>query len=332
MVHRNLLRSAVVLVTFVVLGGMGGLHAQTRLDFAVFHAERSFWTTTLKWWMDEVEKATQGRVKVVPHYAASLVSMNDTMKSVREGAVPMGVVAMGAISGQMPAVAYIEAIGGMPDRPDAFVQSQVQLRPILETQFRGQGVAYLWSQGSGPLVVVCRDRHLKTLDDWKGRKVRTAGRWQVEQIRALGASPVAMDPGEMYIALQNRTLDCALANNVLALGLKLHEVAPKITVLRSPVNLSAYIINSAAFAKLSPQDRAATIRLGAEAERRSATYLVQASNEAAEQMKAQRADVLTLTDTDFAAFRAGIRTAFPKMDAESGPAGKQIADVLRGYW
>jgi TRAP-type C4-dicarboxylate transport system substrate-binding protein len=332
MAHRNLFRSAVVLATFVALGGMGGVHAQTRLDFAVFHPERSFWTTTLKWWMDEVEKSTQGRVKVVPHYAASLVSMNDTMKSVREGAVPMGVVAMGAISGQMPSVAYIEAIGGMPDRPDAFVQSQVQLRPVLEPQFRGQGVEYLWSQGSGPLVVVCRDRHLKTLEDWKGRKVRTAGRWQVEQIRAIGASPVAMDPGEMYIALQNRTLDCALANNVLALGLKLHEVAPKITVLRTPVNLTAYIINSAAFAKLSPQDRAATMRLGVEAERRSATYLVQASNEAAEQMKAQRADVFTLTDADFAAFRAGIRTAFPKMDAESGPAGKQIADVLRGYW
>ena len=332
MVHRNLFRFTVAVVALVAVVGTGGVQAQTRLDFAVFHPERSFWTVTLKWWMDEVEKATQGRVKVVPHYAGSLVSMNDTMKSVREGAVPMGVVAMGAISGLMPAVSYIEAIGGMPDRPDTFVQAQVALRPVLEPQFHGQGVEYLWSQGSGPLVVLCRDRHLNTREDWKGRKIRTAGRWQVEQIRALGASPVAMDPGEMYIALQNRTLDCALANNVLALGLKLHEVAPKITVLRAPVNLTAYIINSAAFAKLAPQDRSATIRLGVEAERRSAIYLVQASNEAADQMKTQRADITTLTDADFAAFRAGIRTAFPKMDAESGPAGKQVADVLRAYW
>jgi len=69
-------------------------------------------------------------------------------------------------------------------------------------------------------------------------------------------------------------------------------------------------------------------RWGQDARRAS----VQASNEAADQMKAQRADITTLTDADFAAFRAGIRTAFPKMDAESGPAGKQVADVLRAYW
>ena len=332
MAYRNLSRLLVALVAFVAAFGSVGVHAQSRLDFAVFHPERNFWSVTLKWWMGEVEKATQGRVKIVPHYAGSLVSLNNTMKSVSDGAIPMGVVAMSAISGQMPAVGYIEAIGGMPDNPDAFVKSQVQLRPVLDAQFRKQGVEYLWSQGSGPLIVACRDKHLMNFEDWKGRKIRTAGRWQVEQIRALGASPVAMDPGEMYIALQNRTLDCALANNVLAFGLKLHEVAPKITVLRAPVNLTAYIINSAAFAKFSAQDRATTIRLGEEAERRSATYLVQASDEAAKRMTTQRADIRTMSDKDFVAFRSSIRKAFAKMDAESGPAGKQIADVLRRYW
>lgn len=332
MARRSLFRFSVALLAFAAVVGAAGVRAQSRLDFAVFHPERNFWTVTLKWWMDEVAKETQGRVKIVPHYAGSLVSLNSTMKSVSDGAIPMGVVAMSAISGQMPAVAYIEAIGGMPDNPDEFVKSQVQLRPVLEAQFKAQGVEYLWSQGSGPLIVACRDRHLMSLEDWKGRKIRTAGRWQVEQIRALGASPVAMDPGEMYIALQNRTLDCALANNVLAFGLKLHEVAPKITVLRAPVNLTAYIINSGAFAKFSPQDRATTIRLGVEAERRSTTYLVQASDEAAKRMTAQRADIRTLSDKDFAAFRSNIRNAFAKMDAGSGPAGKQIADVLRQFW
>jgi N-methylhydantoinase A/oxoprolinase/acetone carboxylase beta subunit len=142
----------------------------------------------------------------------------------------------------------------------------------------------------------------------------------------------AMDPGEMYLALQSRTIDCALGNNMLTLGFKLHEVAPKITVLRAPVNLSAYIVNAGAFAKLSPPDREAMKRVGVEAERRSADYLVKAANDAADQMRQQRADIYTLNDAEFAAFRASIRAAFGKMDAESGPAGKQIADILRGYW
>lgn len=327
-----MLKKILLVVSLAALTAASGVRAQTKLDFAVFHPERNFWSVTLKWWMDEVEKQTQGRVKIVPHYAGSLVNMNETLRSVREGAVPMGVVAMGAISGQVASVAYIEAIGGMPDQPADFVESQVKLRPVLESQLRGQNVEYLWSQGSGPLNVACRDRHLRTLDDWKGRKVRTAGRWQVEQIRALGASPVSMDPGEMYAALQNRTIDCALGNNVLSLGFKLHEVAPKITVLRPPVNLTAYIINADSYAKLSAQDREALKRVGTEAERRSAEYLVKATSEAGEQMKQQRADIYTLNDAELAAFRSGIRSAFAKMDAETGPAGKQIADILRRYW
>lgn len=327
-----MLKKILLVVSLAALAAASGVRAQTKLDFAVFHPERNFWSVTLKWWMDEVEKQTQGRVKIVPHYAGSLVNMNETLRSVREGAVPMGVVAMGAISGQVPSVAYIEAIGGMPDQPADFVESQVKLRPVLEGQLRGQNVEYLWSQGSGPLNVACRDRHLRTLDDWKGRKVRTAGRWQVEQIRALGASPVSMDPGEMYAALQNRTIDCALGNNVLSLGFKLHEVAPKITVLRPPVNLTAYIINADSYARLSAQDREALKRVGTEAERRSAEYLVKATSEAGEQMKQQRADIYTLNDAELAAFRSGIRSAFAKMDAETGPAGKQIADILRRYW
>src|SRR5688572_16576858 len=65
--------------------------SQTRLDTAIFHPESAAWTAPFKWWIDEVEKATQGRVKFIPHYAGSLVSTNETFKALRDGAVPAGV-------------------------------------------------------------------------------------------------------------------------------------------------------------------------------------------------------------------------------------------------
>ncbi len=306
--------------------------AQQKIDLAIFHPERNFWTTTLKWWIDEVDKATQGRVKMNPHFAGALVSINETFKSVREGAVPAGVIAMGVVSGQMPAVAYLEAIGGLPDKPKDFIEATAALRPVLEEQFRRNNVEYLWSQGSTALIVLCRDRHLRSVADWKGRKVRTAGRWQAVQIGALGASPVALDPAEQYLALQNGTIDCALSNSVLAVAAKLHEVGPKITVLRLPVNLSAYIMNKGLYDKISAADRAAIRRLGIEAETRSAPYLDQMQNEAQGQMKAQKAELYVLSDAEMAAFRKGISAAFAKMDADGGDAGKQIQAVLKRYW
>jgi TRAP-type transport system periplasmic protein len=306
--------------------------SQSKIDLAVFHPEKNFWTPTLLWWIGEVEKATQGRVKVVPHFAGALVPLNETMKAVRDGSVPAGVISAAAITGQIPAFAYLEAIGGMPAQTAAFVEAIDALRPVLEAEFRKQGVEYLWSQGSGGLIVVCRDRHLKTPADWRNRKVRTAGRWQAEQLRGIGVSPVATDPSEQYIALQNRTIDCALSVNVLASALKLHEVAPRITQLRMPVNLTNYVMNKSIHDRISPEDRATMRRLGVEADRRSAEHLAKVEADAIAQMKSQKADIYSLSDQELKELRTGIAPSFAKMDAEGGETGKRIGSILKKYW
>lgn len=310
----------------------GPAAAQQTIDLAIFHPERNAWTPTLQWWIEETGKATQNRVVFKPHFAGALVNVMETFKAVRDGAVPAGVTAAGFIAGQMPAMAYLEAIGGLPDDPGKFLAAQTELRPALTDMLARQGLAYLWGQGSGPLIVLTRDKHLTNAADWKGKKIRTAGRWQAEQIRALGAAAVAMDPAEQYLGLQNRTIDGALSINLLAASLKLHEVAPKVTELRLPVNLSFYIMNKGQFDKLSAPDREAMLKLGAEGEKRSAPLLKKMSDDGAATMKGQKAEYASLTDTQLAEFRKGIAAAFVKMDAETGPDGKRIADIVKKYW
>jgi TRAP-type C4-dicarboxylate transport system substrate-binding protein len=229
-------------------------------------------------------------------------------------------------------MAYLEAIGGMPADVGHFIEAVKALRPVLEAEYRKQGAEYLWSQGSGGLIVVCRDRHLKQPADWKNRKVRTAGRWQAEQLRTMGVSPVATDPSEQYIALQNRTIDCALSVNVLASALKLHEVAPRVTQLRMPVNLSSYIINKPIYDKISAEDRASIRRLSIEGDQRSAEQLAKVEADAIAQMKSQKADIYFLSDEEVKSLRAGIAASFTKMDAEGGETGKQIGSILKKYW
>lgn len=306
--------------------------AQQKIDLALFHPERNFWSTTLHWWMAEVDKATQGRVKFTPHYSGSLVSVSETLKAVRDGSVPAGMTAAAFISGQMPSMAYLEAFGGLPGEPGPFTAQMNELRPVLEAEFRKQGVEYQFGQGPGRVISMCREHHLKSLADWKNRKVRAAGRWQSEQVRALGASAIATDPSEQYLALQNRTLDCALSTPFIAPAFKLNEVAPKVTLLRIPVNLSFYVIHKPVYDKISAADRAAMRRLSIEADKRSAEYLAKADDEAVAALKALKTDVYALTDPELAALSAGVRLAFAKMDAEAGEAGKLIGSIVRKFW
>jgi TRAP-type transport system periplasmic protein len=309
-----------------------GAMAQMKIDIAIFHPERSAWSVAFKWWVEEVDKATNGRVKFNPAYAASLVTANETLKSVKDGAVPAGFTSAAAMSGTLPSLAYLESIGGMPGELQRFTDAVAALRPTLEEEFRRQGVEYLWPQGSGHLIVLCRDRLMRTVADWKGRKVRTAGRWQGEQLLAMGAAPVSTDPSEQYLALQNRTIDCALSVSVLASALKLHEVAPKITVLGLPVNVSFYLVNRAVWERISPDDRATIKRLGTEAEKMSAKHLHEVQLEAQAMMRTQKAEIYSLTAEEIAAFRTGIDPGFKKMDAQGGATGKQISDTVKRFW
>jgi len=173
---------------------------------------------------------------------------------------------------------------------------------------------------------------MRTAKDWKNRKVRGAGRWQAEQIRAIGGSAVATDPSEQYLALQNRTLDCVLSVAIFASSLKLYEVAPKITMLGVSVNLIPVLVNKPVFDKLSAADRAAIRRLSVEAEKRSAEHLDKMTQDALAHMKSQKADIYRLTSSERAEFLKGISPAFAKMDAEGGAAGKQVSDIVKRYW
>ncbi len=141
-----------------------------------------------------------------------------------------------------------------------------------------------------------------------------------------------MDPSEQYLALQNRTIDCALSVSVLASALKLHEVAPKVTILHLPVNVSAYIVHKPLFDKLSAEDRATLKRIGQEAEKKSAPHLLAVQAEAAKAMQSGKAEIYALTDAEVAEFRKGIAPAFAKMEAQGGEAGKQFASIAKKYW
>ena len=86
--------------------------------------------------------------------------------------------------------------------------------------------------------------------------MRAAGRWQgVQLARRRCVAPVAIDPGEVYVALQNKTVDCMMFLANLTLSSKVYEVAPYITYWRDGANASMYYLNLAQWNKVSPADQ-----------------------------------------------------------------------------
>jgi TRAP-type C4-dicarboxylate transport system substrate-binding protein len=313
-------------------GLASGAATAATLDVSVFFNESDLFATQYKNWAADVEKRTQGRVQLKAHYSGALTSVVETLNAVRRGVVPAGFTAGSFASGAIPALAYLEAIGGMPNEPETIVKAFGAVQPTLAGLFKKGGVELLWLQPSFDVLVACRDKHLKAPADWTGLKVRAAGRWQSAQVSAMGASPVAINPAEQYLALQNKTVDCVLSVPNLAQSLKLYEVAPKITLLRQNVNLSMYIMNPQSIGRISAEDQAALRKASADAQARAAVELKAAVARSIDALKSAGADVQALSDEELKVARQRMQSAFDRIAEASGEDGKALATALKPYW
>ena len=206
------------------------------------------------------------------------------------------------------------------------------MQPPLADLLRKYGVELMFTQPTFELVVVCGGKHLKAVGDWPGTKVRAAGRWQSQQVLALGGAPTAIDPGEQYLALQNKTVDCALSVPNLVLSLKLHEVAPKLTALRQAVNLSLYVMNPRTWRSISadgPGDDRRGLGRGAAARDHPDAGV---ADKGLADIKGLGSDIYVLSDAELKAMKEKMKPVFDKIAEGSGEAGKPFAEQLKPYW
>jgi TRAP-type C4-dicarboxylate transport system substrate-binding protein len=66
---------------------------------------------------------------------------------------------------------------------------------------------------------------VRTLEDVARLRIRTPGGHQTNYIKALGAEPIFMPLGDVYLALETGTIDGLVTCPPLVLAFKLHEVA-----------------------------------------------------------------------------------------------------------
>jgi TRAP-type C4-dicarboxylate transport system substrate-binding protein len=323
-------RACSVLLGVAVVLATGGPAAAIDLRFSIFHTKTDAFSIAEDKWMEAVTKRTDGRIKFKPAYAGSLFTLTEAFDAVQSGAVEVALVAVSVLSGKLPDVSPFEPLGAYSEGP-RFAEMMREAEPILDALFAQHKVVYLWSQGAPSVINVCRNKHTKLPEDYKGVKLRAAGRWQAFQMRALGASPIVLDPGSQYQALQTGTIDCALAVNNLALSFKLHEPAKFITQYLMPVNLTIILMNPKVFESLSTEDRKIVREVSRETTMGSMLPMMEAQNAAAAKLKEQGANIYYLTDAERKIFQETSRGVYEEIRKVVGEPGRKLLDLMSRY-
>ncbi len=109
-----------------------------------------------------------------------------------------------------------------------------------------------------------KGKQLKTGADFDSMKIRGYGRLAAEGLRALGASPVVMSPGEMYLAIQRGTIDGAITGVTSLQSRKIWEVVEYATVTSATFGVMAVNISKAKWDSLSDDHKKALLTAGEE--------------------------------------------------------------------
>ncbi len=208
---------------------------------------------------EHVEKATNGSVKVEIYPAGQLGPAQQIMEGLRLGTVELGVVHDGGI----PGVYKTFNIFGMPfvfnDHAHAYSVLDGKFgQELAEDMRKRTGIRLMGYADNGIRHFTNNKRAIKSPEDMKGLKMRVQpSPVFVKLVESLGASPTAIDWGELPAALAQGTADGQEngVTNILAASLYQHQ--KHVTLDGHIYSLHAYLISDKFFNGLTDIEKKA---------------------------------------------------------------------------
>lgn len=185
-------------------------------------------------WMEHVERASGGTLRIVPSWSGALLSSEHSMLELRHGVVDIGLITPIYVKGGAHLIriqsGFYAGIGAVPEQVALYRCMAAQ-----EPQFAREleGLQVLAVQGGSLPGIITRDRPINTLDDVRGLRIRVPSEL-LPLMRELGADAINMPMGEVYSALAKGVIDGVVAPPDTFKALHLAEVAKHYATIRIP--------------------------------------------------------------------------------------------------
>lgn len=201
----------------------------------VFPSTHPRWGGRMKVWVENMEKATDGRIKIVPHFACSLAPFKDAYNAAADGLADMTEAFIPMSAGRFPlaTVTEVTPIDKSTTQSSRTLWELYTSFPKIQKEFSDVKVLVLKTFTAYRLMT---KKPVKKLEDLKGMKVASDSPWAVKRLNALGATGVAMPFSEIFMALQKGVVDGVTSPETAGLGRRFFDHAKHVT----DVNLAGY--------------------------------------------------------------------------------------------
>lgn len=239
---------------------------QTKWDLPTGYATNTFQTENVQQFADDVAKATGGKLKITVHAGASLYKMPEIKRAVQSGQTQAGEFILSAYANENPLFG-VDSIPFLATSYGAAQKLYNASKPATEKLLAEQGLKLLFSV-PWPGQSLYASKPMKTMDDFKGTKMRAYNPATTKIAQLVKAQPVTIQLAELGQALATGAVDNFLTSSASGVDSKLYEQTKFFYIVNAWLPRNATVVNKKAFDALDKATQDAVVAAGKAAEER----------------------------------------------------------------
>ena len=297
-----------LLTTLLAMGISMGASAET-WKFASEEDKKDVQDIFAQTFAKTIKKESDGDIRVKVYYYGQLGTENDIVELTAKGTVQFVSVGTGHLGSYVPEVQALSVPYVMGTETDVVREVLTGSKTIyqdLADKFERVNLKLLTMISEGEMVWGA-NKPIRSPEDFAGQKIRTfTSTIPVETYKAFGATPTPLSWGEVYGALQLKTVDGMVNPIYFVYNAKWHEVQDYLMLPGQQPYVGTVSTNSKWFNGLSSEKQAMVRKAIKVAEQAAHDYQLKINAENMKKIMAERPDmkVVTLNADERARFKA----------------------------
>ena len=244
----------------LALAALAPAAAQVTMRNSISIGQNSHQGVGIDTFAKEVEKRTNGRYKIQNFYSGSLGGERESIEAVQLGTQELTLTSTGPVPNFVPEAKILDIPFLFRDKAHAHAVLDGPIGDEMLKLFEPKGFkALAWAE-NGVRHMTNNKRAVNGPDDLKGLKMRTMENpIHIAAYKGFGIVPTPMAFPEVFTALQQGTVDGQENPLSVIMAAKFDQVQKHLTLTGHVYSPAVWLMNKAAFDKLSADDKQAFI-------------------------------------------------------------------------
>lgn len=298
--------------------------AQQSMKISISIAQNSHQGIAIDTFAKEVEKRTNGRIKIQPFYSGSLGGERESIEAVQLGTQELTFTSTGPVPNFVPETRILDIPFLFRDKAHAHAVLDGPIGQELLSKFDSKGMkALAWGE-NGVRHMTNNKRAVNAPEDLKGLKMRTMENpVHIAAYKGFGIITTPMAFPEVFTALQQGTVDGQENPLSVIMAAKFEQVQKHLSLTGHVYSPAVLLMNKAAFDKLSAADKQIFLDSAKEAVKANRARVAEDDAKGVADLRSKGMQVIEVDKAKFVAALGPVNADFEKQ------FGKANIDKIR---